>query len=223
MPFNNEQNWLELLPGKWRLLYYTGRHIGLTLRQPPIRVLIGNVQLVVSRPSKSSTDLSMTSEISFSALIGQDWPHDKSGVAGQLQVNSVFNLKAGRQLYLKEENSKGYFFLGQSIDRDALFQKLANGRWGKAIPYKEFPSSLPVATFVSDDIELLLNLGQPLNQEVDSAKKVLQEVRTQIPPEMFDLSKLACGTYVDSRLLVLRSVNGSALLFTRSCVDGNPR
>ncbi|XP_010049156.1 probable plastid-lipid-associated protein 14, chloroplastic isoform X1 [Eucalyptus grandis] len=221
-PHTKPKNWLELLPGKWRLLYYTGRHIGLTLRQPPIRVLIGNVHLVVSRPSKSSTNVSMTSEISFSALIGRDWPHDKSGVAGQLQVNSVFKLKAGRQLYLKEENSKGYFSLGQSIDRDALFQRLASGRWGKAIPYKELPSSLPVATFISDDIELLLNLGRPLNQEVDSAKKVLQEVRTQIPPEMFDLSRLVCGTYVDSRLLVLRSVNGSALLFTRTCVDENP-
>lgn len=223
MLFNIEQNWLELMPGKWRLLYYTGRHIGLTLRQPPIRALIGNAHLVVSRPSELSTNLSMTSEISFSALIGPDWPHNKGGVAGQLQVNSVFNLKAGRQLYLKEENSKGYFSVGQSIDRDALFQKLASGRWGKAIPYKEFPSSLPVATFISDDIELLLNLGRPLNQEVDSAKKVLQEVRTQIPPEMFDLSRLVCGTYIDSRLLVLRSVNGSALLFTRSCGDENPR
>ncbi|KAI3442820.1 Protein kinase domain-containing protein [Psidium guajava] len=222
-PHTKPKNWLELLPGKWRLVYYTGRHVGLTLRQPTIRVLIGNVHLIVSRPSELSTSVSMTSEISFSALIGRDWPHNKSGVAGQLHVNSVVNLKAGRRLYLKEENSKGYFSLGQSIDRNALFQKLASGRWGKAIPYKEFPSSLPVATFVSDDIEVLLDLGRPLNQEVDRAKKVLQEVRTQIPPEMFDLSKLVCGTYVDSRLLVLRSVNGSALLFTRSCTDENPR
>ncbi|BAS73497.1 Os01g0655500, partial [Oryza sativa Japonica Group] len=51
---------------------------------------------------------------------------------------------------------------------------------------------------------------------VSSAQKVLQEIRTQTPPEMFDLSKIVCGTYVDARLMILRGVNGSALFFTRS-------
>ncbi|TKY74104.1 plastid-lipid-associated protein 14 [Spatholobus suberectus] len=66
-----------------------------------------------------------------------------------------------------------------------------------------------------------MNLDDPLNRNIDTARNVLQELRTQIPPEMFDLSKLVCGTYVDSRLLVLRGVNGSALLFTRSFVGRN--
>lgn len=34
-------------------------------------------------------------------------------------------------------------------------------------------------------------------------QKVLQEVHTQIPFEMFDVSKFVCGTYVDSRMIVL--------------------
>lgn len=216
----NTQNWLELLPGKWRLLYSTGKHIGLTFRQPLERVLIGNVHLTVSRVSKLSTTLSFTSDIGFRVMIGQNWPHDKTGVDGKLQVNSIFKLKAGRRLYLKEEeNTTGKLSLGPSDTHDAFPQKLSGRKWKKA-PFKEFPSSLPVAKLVSSEIDnVTMSLGDPLSTNVDSARNVVQEVRTQIPTEMFDLSKLVCGTYVDSRLLVIRGVNGSALLFTRSCFD----
>lgn len=213
------QNWLELLPGKWRLLYCTGKHIGLTLRQPPVRVLIGDVHLTVSRTSKLNTNLSFVSDISFTIMIGQSWPHEKTGVNGKLQVNSLFRLRAGRRLYIKEEETTGKFSPGPST-QDSLAQKLSGSKWRKAIPFKEFPTSLSVAKLISSDIEVTMNLSEPLEKNVDTAKDVLQEIRTQIPPEMFDLSKLVCGTYVDSRLLVLRGVNGSALLFTRSCVDG---
>lgn len=213
------QGWLELLPGKWRLLYCTGRQIGLTLRQPSARVLIGDVNLTVSRVSKLNTNLSFTSDIGFTVMIGQDWPHDKTGMNGGLNINSLFRLTAGRRLYLTEEKTTGRFSFGQSNNWDALAQKLSGRKWRKAIPFKEFPSSLPVAKLVSDDIEVTMGVGDTLDENVVTAANIVQEVRTQIPPEMFDLSKLVCGTYVDSRLLVLRGVNGSALLFTRSCVD----
>lgn len=213
------QSWLEFLPGKWRLLYCTGRHIGLTLRQPSARVLIGDVNLTVSRASNLNTSLSFTSDIGFTVMMGHDWPHDKTGITGKLEVDSVFRLTSGRRLYLKEEKSAGRFSFGQSNNFDSLFQKLSARKWRKAIPFKEFPSSLPVAKLASNDIEVTMNLGATLDQTVATAKNIIKEVRTQIPPEMFDLSKLVCGTYVDSRLLVLRGVNGSALLFTRSCVD----
>lgn len=215
----NMQNWLELLPGKWRLLYCTGRHIGLTLRQPNARVLIGDVRLTVSRASKLNTNLSFTSEIGFKIMIGKDWPHDKTGICGKLEVNSLFRLTAGRRLYLKEEKTTGRFTMGPSNIQGSLARKLSGRKWRKAIPFKEFPSSLPAAKLASGDIEVTMNLGEPLNQNIDTAKNAVQEIRTQLPPEMFDLSKLVCGTYVDSRLLVLRGVNGSALLFTRSCDD----
>ncbi|XP_065868007.1 probable plastid-lipid-associated protein 14, chloroplastic [Euphorbia lathyris] len=215
------KNWLELLPGKWRLLYCTGRHIGLTIRQPSARVLIGNVNLTVSRPSKSHTNLSFTSDIGFTVMIGNNWPHEKTGIAGELEVNSVFRLTSGRRLYIKEEKSNnGRFSFGQSNNFSSLAKKLSGKKWRKVVPFKEFPSSLPVAKLASSDIEeVTMRFGDSIDEGVVSAGSVIQEVRMQIPPEMFDLSKVVCGTYVDSRLLVLRGVNGSALLFTRSCLD----
>jgi len=217
------QNWLELLPGKWRLIYCTGKHIGLTLRQPPARVLIGDVHLNVSRASKLNTNLSFTSNIGFTVMIGRIWSHAKTGTNGNLQVDSLFRLTAGRRLYLKEEKTTGRFGMGSSNIQDSLAKKLSGRKWRKAIPFKEFPSSLPVAKLASGDIEVSMSLGDPLTQDIDTARNVVQEVRTQLPPEMFDLSKFVCGTYVDSRLLVLRGMNGSALLFTRSCVDESSR
>lgn len=215
------QNWLELLPGKWRLLYCTGKHVGLTLRQPPARVLIGDVHLTVKRPSKLKSNLSFTSDIGFSVMIGQDWPHDKTGKSGTVQVSSSFEVKAGRRLYLKQDSVKENFSFGPSANEEALAQKFTSTKWRKIVPFKEFPSSLPAAKLVSSDVDVTMSLDDPLNRSVETARNVLQELRTQIPPEIFDLSKIVCGTYVDSRLLVLRGVNGSALLFTRSFVDRN--
>lgn len=222
-PHPKPKNWLELLPGKWRLLYCTGKHVGLTLRQPPLRVLVGNVHLTVTRASKLKANLSFDSDIGFSVMIGQDWPHDKSGKSGRLQVNSSFTLRAGRRLYLKQDETTEKFFFGPSSSSnvEALVQKFTGKKWRKITPFKEFPSSLPAAKLTSSDIDVSMNLDDPLIRNVDTARNVLQELRTQIPPEIFDLSKLVCGTYVDSRLLVLRGVNGSALLFTRSFVDRN--
>ncbi|KAJ6760298.1 CELL DIVISION PROTEIN KINASE [Salix purpurea] len=210
------KNWLELLPGKWRLLYCTGRQIGLTLRQPTARVLIGDVYLTINRASKLNTSLSFTSDIGFTVMNGRDWPHDKTGITGKLEVNSLFRLTSGRRLYLKEEKTSEKLSFGQPDNQDSLAQKLSAKKWRKLVPYKEFPSSLPVAKLVSGDIEVTMSLGDNLNHNDVTPSSIVQEIRVQVPPEMFDLSRLVCGTYVDSRLLVLRGVNGSALLFTRS-------
>lgn len=154
-------------------------------------------------------------------MVGQDWPHDKAGKSGRLEVKSLFALKAGRRLYLKQEKTTEEFSFGPPSSEEDLAQKISSKKWRKVIPFKEFPSSLPAAKLVSGDIDVTMNLDDPLNRDVRTARNVLQEVRIQVPPEMFDLSKLVCGTYVDSRLLVLRGVNGSALLFTRSFVDNS--
>ncbi|KAJ8771581.1 hypothetical protein K2173_026758 [Erythroxylum novogranatense] len=212
-PHSRPRSWLELLPGKWRLLYCTGRHIGLTLRQPPARVLIGAVNLTVSRPTKPNANLAFESDIGFTVIIGQEWPHNKNGMTGKMNVNTSFRVTSGRRLYLKEV---GKFSFGQSSNMDSLAQKLSGKKWRKVVPFKEFPSSLPVARLVSGDIELTMSLGDQLNQNIVTLENIVQEIRTQVPTEIFDLSKLVCGTYVDSRLLVLRGVSGSALLFTRS-------
>ncbi|XP_021764131.1 probable plastid-lipid-associated protein 14, chloroplastic [Chenopodium quinoa] len=214
-PYPKPKNWLELLPGKWRLLYCTGRHIGLTLRQPAHRVLIGDVHLIVDKISSPKTTFKFTSDIAFNVITGQDWPHDKTGTPGNLKVMSPSRLRAGRRQYIKKENSEMSFSTSSSAT--SVVKISSSRKWKKAFPYKEIPSSLPVAKLASSEIELTMNLGEPLSNNVDDAKHVLKEVRLQVPPEMFDLSKVVCGTYVDSRLLVLRSVNGSALIFTRSC------
>ncbi|KAL2921869.1 putative plastid-lipid-associated protein 14 chloroplastic [Bienertia sinuspersici] len=214
-PHPKPKNWLSLLPGRWRLLYCTGRQIGLTFRQPSHRVLIGDVHLIVDKISNPKTTFKLTSDIDFNVISGQDWPHDKTGTPGNLKITSLSRLRAGRRQYIKEENSGMSYTASSSTT--SVVKILSGKKWRKAFPYKEIPSSLPVAKLVSNDIETTMNLGEPLSRKVDDAKKVLQEVRLQVPPEMFDLSKIVCGTYVDSRLLILRSVNGSALLFTRSC------
>ncbi|OVA11320.1 Protein kinase domain [Macleaya cordata] len=215
-PYPEPKNWVRLLPGKWRLLYSTGRHIGLTLRQPSTRVLIGDVYLSFVQTSDTNATIALTSDISFSVMIGLDWPHEKHGVTGKLQVDSLVRLTAGSRIYLTEEQGRGKNTSQSSNVQSQITQK-SSKNWRRASRIKEPPSSLPVTKLASNEIEVTMNLDDSSVQKVDIAQKVVQEVRTQVPPEMFDVSKLVCGTFVDSRLLVLRGVNGSALLFTRSC------
>nr|XP_027103574.1 probable plastid-lipid-associated protein 14, chloroplastic [Coffea arabica] len=211
------RHWLELLPGKWRFLYSTGRHIGLTLRQPPSRVLIGDVRLTVSKASMPNANFSVVSDVEFTVMVGRDWPHNKVGVSGKLQVESLFRLKSGRRMYLDAEDTPKRFPSLTVSAEGSVLKILSSKKWKKIIPIKEFPSSLPVVKLVSGDIGLTMMLNGPLGSDVEKAQQVIHEMRTQIPPEIFDLSKIVCGTYVDSRLLILRSVNGSALFLTRSC------
>ncbi|KAI7729986.1 hypothetical protein M8C21_004452 [Ambrosia artemisiifolia] len=151
----------------------------------------------------------------ISVLVGKDWPHDKIGIDGKLVVNSTFRLTSGKRLYMKGED-ENLPAIGTNAQESAI-KKLSGKRWRKALRHKELPSSLPVVKLVSSDIDVALILNEPLSKDIEAAQFVVNEVRTQIPPEMFDLSKIVCGTYIDSRMMVLRSVNGSALLFTRAC------
>ncbi|KAL3653620.1 putative plastid-lipid-associated protein 14, chloroplastic [Castilleja foliolosa] len=217
-PHSKPKQWLQNFPGKWRLLYSTGRHIGLTLRQSSSRVLIGDVHLKISKLLKPHATFSIQSDVSFKVMPGgQDWAHDKTGTIGKLRVNSLSKLRAGRRLYIKEETSTSINSAAPDT-RDFILEKLSSKKWRKIIPVKEYPSSLPVAKLVTSDVEVQMSLDEPLSRDVGSAQNVVREARMQLPPELFDLSKIVCGTYVDSRLLVLRSVSGSALLFTRSFV-----
>ncbi|XP_026457845.1 probable plastid-lipid-associated protein 14, chloroplastic [Papaver somniferum] len=215
-PNQEPKNWLEFLPGKWRLLYSTGRHIGLTLRQPSTRVLIGDVYLSILQASATIDTITLTSNINFSVLVGPDWPHEKRGISGKLKVDSVVRVTAGKRKYLKEETGEAKNISYSSNTKDQVAQRPSKN-WRRASPVKEPPSSLPVAKLASGEIEVTMNLDDSSLQKVNIAKNVIQEVRTLVPPEIFDVSKLVCGTFLDSRLLVLRGVNGSALLFTRSC------
>lgn len=202
-PHPELKDWTDLLPGRWRLQYCTGRHLGLTLRQPSCRALIGNAFLSFTPDIGGSGEpsLLLASDVNFNVMPISPWPHDKSGCLGSLLVRSTVRMLPGRRLYLKED---------ESVSRVSLSKK-----WKGVGCVKELPFTLPAAELlIKDEIDVAMKLGPSLPCD---AQTVLNEVRTQIPPEMFDVSKLVCGTYVDSRMLVLRGVNGSALLFTRSC------
>jgi hypothetical protein len=151
---------------------------------------------------------SLTSDIGFRIMPESDWPHDKSGTDGVLSVTTSARIAAGR-IYIHEQDNKETRVTSSRSSRTYL-----RGKWRKVAKMKELPASLPSVNIATDEVELSMRCNSILN--ADSAQKVLQEIRIQTPPEMFDLSKIVCGTYIDARLMVLRCVDGSALLFTRS-------
>lgn len=139
-----------------------------------------------------------------------NWPHDKSGAPGSLHVKSSVSITPGRLYFTEEEGEpKELSFQKHSIRR------LPRSKW-KVAKLKELPSSIPAVKLIVDGIDISLSY-ESSSLSVDAARNVLQEVRIQIPPEMFDVSRLVCGSYVDARMMVLRGANGSALLFIRSC------
>uniref|UniRef100_A0A0E0C5H8 Protein kinase domain-containing protein n=1 Tax=Oryza meridionalis TaxID=40149 RepID=A0A0E0C5H8_9ORYZ len=208
-PNPRTENWLNILPGHWRLLYCTGRHIGLTLRQPSPRILITDVFLTFAQTADSIDPVfSLTSDIGFKIMAESDWPHDKSGSEGTLSVTSSARIATGR-IYIHEQDGNDSRVASSRSSRRYL-----RGKWRKVSKMKELPASLPTVNITMDEQDVSMSCNSTLN--VSSAQKVLQEIRTQTPPEMFDLSKIVCGTYVDARLMILRGVNGSALFFTRS-------
>uniref|UniRef100_A0A0D9V3P0 Protein kinase domain-containing protein n=1 Tax=Leersia perrieri TaxID=77586 RepID=A0A0D9V3P0_9ORYZ len=208
-PNPRTENWLDILPGRWRLLYCTGRHIGLTLRQPSPRILITDVFLTFEQNTESIDPVfSLTSDIGFKIMVESDWPHDKSGSEGTLSVTSSARIATGR-IYIHEQDGND-----SRVTSSRSSRRYLRGKWRKVSKMKELPASLPTVNISMDELDVSMSCNSTLN--VKSAQKVLQEIRTQTPPEMFDLSKIVCGTYVDARLMILRGVNGSALLFTRS-------
>lgn len=168
----------------------------------------------MSKDLKPLTNFSFVSDVDFTVIVGHDWPHNKVGVGGKLRAESLFAIKSGRRIYLKEEDSPKRFPSSATSAQNTALKVLSGKKWEKIIPV---PSTLPVVKLISSDTEITIRLDEPLSSRVLDAQKIIHEVRTQIPPEIFDLSRIVCGTYVDSRLLVLRSVSGSALVFTRSC------
>ncbi|CAN6444690.1 unnamed protein product [Victoria cruziana] len=211
-PYPELKNWNEFLPGKWRLLYSTGRHVGLTLRQPSPSVLIGNAHLTFN--PLSDNFLSIQSNVDFTVISAAQWPHNKVGSAGRLQITCKCKVAEGNWIYGSDEmDDRSSLILSTSQGTSA--RKPTNRTWRRISPVEDIPQELPVVSLLPGEIEVTMNLDE-VPQNVEGMKKVLHEVRVQIPPEMFDVSKLVCATYADSRLLVLRSVAGAALLFTRT-------
>ncbi|XP_078429077.1 OBP3-responsive protein 1 [Wolffia australiana] len=185
-PRRNVADWEELLPGKWRLLYSTGRHIGLTLRQATSRVLIGEACLTFERIlNGGAANFSAVADVAFTAMPTDGWAHDKSGLDGRLRAAvPAVQLTQGRRVFLDEPGPS-----------DAV--------------------SLPAAQIAAEEVALEVSFSAA-PPSVDFAKAAVREVRIQIPPDLFDPTRILCGSYLDARLLVLRAADGSALLFSRS-------
>jgi hypothetical protein len=144
-------------------------------------------------------------------MLESEWPHDKSGTEGTLSVTTSARIAAGR-IYTNKEDSEESRITSSKFSRRYL-----RGKWRKVSEMKKLPSSFPTVNIATDEVDVSMSCNSTLN--VSSAQNVLQEIRIQTPPEMFDLSKIVCGTYIDARMMILRGVNGSALFFVRS----NPR
>ncbi|KAK1326330.1 hypothetical protein QJS10_CPA01g02149 [Acorus calamus] len=147
-PHTRPKSWFKLLEGRWRLLYCTGRHIGLTLRQPSPRVLIRDAYLTFSSTSDLENS-SITSDISFKVMPTPHWPHDKSGIPGALQTTSPSaRLTSGRRLYGLEEDSKGWTHhsrLTSDSQELVVVRRMSGKKWkGVANMNKEPPFNLPV-------------------------------------------------------------------------------
>lgn len=227
-PNSDWKNWHALLPGKWRLLYHTGRQIGLTVREASPRVLIGNVYLSFLPIKDSKRSFSMAADIDFTVMVDPHWPHDKRGKEGNLHITSNVEMTNGERIYqiesqvidqgaIQEKDSESNESILTTSQVPMTRKSSRNGQWRKVSQFlpKETPSSLPVVKLVPSDVEVTMNLDYA-TKDTSLPSKVLLEVRLQVPQEMFDISKLVCGTYVDSRMLILRGVAGSALLFTRT-------
>ncbi|CAM6117860.1 unnamed protein product [Calypogeia fissa] len=225
-PNSTSEEWAELACGRWRLLYHTGPQTGLTMRKASPAVMMKGVTLDIKKSSDS--DLSINSEIKFTAMSPDQWPHDKTGVKAVLKVSSPsVSLGDGERLYLTEvpaEENHGSTGQTPAVELGEQAQDTAekgNSRRHQRrslhlLPDEPGPASLPIIRMFSDaELEFEMELGSN-GPDSSYPHRVLNEVRRQIPREMFDLSRLVCGTYIDSRLMVLRSVSGSACLFTRS-------
>uniref|UniRef100_M8C3L6 Uncharacterized protein n=1 Tax=Aegilops tauschii TaxID=37682 RepID=M8C3L6_AEGTA len=189
-PNSSTENWLRLLPGRWCLLYCTGRHIGLTLRQPTPRVLISDAFLTFAEaPESVDPILSLTSDIGFKIMPESDWPHDKSGTEGNLSVTTSARITPGR-IYTNAEDGK------ESSSRITSSRYLG-GKWGKAAKMKQLPASLPTASVNVDenDVDVSMSCGSTL--KVKSARKVLQEWNSPVGPTC--QADLAClhGQYAE--------------------------
>ncbi|GBG85163.1 hypothetical protein CBR_g39728 [Chara braunii] len=64
-------------------------------------------------------------------------------------------------------------------------------------------------------------------KDVDFMMRILNEVQRQLPMDLFHVSRLACVTYIDNRMLIVRGISGTAMLFLKSTGinsdDGNER
>ncbi|KAJ7539690.1 hypothetical protein O6H91_11G105400 [Diphasiastrum complanatum] len=227
-PNTQYENWVRLLQGKWRFLYHSGRHIGLTTRQANPAVLISYAMLLFHMDPNRTDRLSTTVTVVFTVMPdNRNWRHDKSGIKGKLKVTATIGLAEGERLYPaqteKDASPGGKEQPHRLADKPAISSnKIVKAK--SSLPRRKVLGrfladddlkSLPVMRVAVDDMQINLELDENLGDRF-LHHRILQEVRLQVPRELFDLSRVVCATYVDARLLILRSVSGDALVFTRS-------
>ncbi|MCO5549305.1 hypothetical protein L7F22_002773 [Adiantum nelumboides] len=225
-PNSNPEGWSELLTGKWRLLYHTGRQIGLTWRKASPAVLVNDVFFSFSC---SGEHRSMASSISFSVMVDKgDWLPDKRGTQGKFGVtSSKLSLQRGERSYTTDFQTEVDDVRETSAARfvEGFYNQVRNRGYDYPRETNFFratspaaPPTLSVVRFDIDDLEMTMEVDYR-GPDASYPMRSLDELRVQIPPESFDLSKIVCGTYIDARLLVLRGVSGAALFFVRTAIS----
>ncbi|KAJ0839645.1 hypothetical protein HanPSC8_Chr14g0609311 [Helianthus annuus] len=116
-----------------------GRHVGLTTRQPPSRVLMRRRAPYNNPTIKTKQPLSFTSDVNFRVLVGKDWPHDKIGIHGKLVVNSTFRLTSGKRHYIKDEENENLPPAFATNAQESAIKKLSGNKWRKALQQREPP------------------------------------------------------------------------------------
>ncbi|KAG6551385.1 hypothetical protein Mapa_007031 [Marchantia paleacea] len=214
-PSKHVKDWTKLVGGRWRLLYHTGRQLGLTRRQAAPAVLMGDVTLNMEVLSDAS--LSLNADIGFSVMEAGNWPQDKKGKKGSLNVRaSSVDLSDAERLY-PEDDKEGMNRRPTKVDENVSTPKR---RSRQILPDEPGPASMPVVRLgYPGEIDMNMNLDFDA-EDASLPQRIVREVRILIPQEMFDITGLVCGTYVDSRLMVMRGVTGSACLFVRSPRSG---
>ncbi|KAH7288510.1 hypothetical protein KP509_31G029100 [Ceratopteris richardii] len=225
-PNSSLEAWSELLTGKWRLLYHTGRKIGLTWRKASPAILVSDVVFTFN---SSDEILSLTSTISFSAMVDKgDWLLDKRGTQGKFEVtsNKVY-VQSWERIYTTDlEQTEPDEVSGASAVKlvEGLQKQMRNRGYDYAKEGKFFqsispapPRSLPVIRLDIEDIDMTMEVDYR-GPDPSYPMRSLKELRVQVPHESFDVSNIICGTYIDGRLLILRGISGSALFFVRTAV-----
>eukprot|EP00250_Pteridium_aquilinum_P011210 c19909_g1_i1 orf=316-2409(-) len=225
-PNSSPESWSELLPGKWRLLYHTGRQIGLTWRKGSPAVLVGDV---FTSFSCLDGGLSIASSVTFSVMVDRgDWMLDKSGTQGRFEAtSSKICLQKGERSYTTDLETEADDV--QEFSAARLVEGFYNQIKSKGFDYprdaKFFqsmsaaaPPTLPIVRLDIGDMDMSMELDYR-GPDPSYPMRSLDELRVQIPPESFDITKIVCGTYIDARLLVLRGMSGAALFFVRSAAS----
>ncbi|KAK9121922.1 hypothetical protein Syun_019539 [Stephania yunnanensis] len=215
-PHPKPKNWLKFLPGRWRLVYCTGRHVGLTLRQPPTRVLIGDRCLILTVYFCTLLKIeSMNFDILYIVYIREDYNIEKKNNLQLIKKSSsIKDIRANLRYFFKAKNIiliLNYIY----IDKFSIILNINSSpifRHGKC--HKNILHSLSIIIYRKS----ILNIYWiDVRTRYLLKKYINQSTSTQIMQLMVNIPNTKCFTRYDHCRVVLSGVTWGALMRTKSC------